>query len=110
MELNEYQERALDTAKYEENLKIVYPALGLGSEAGEVQGKVKKWLRGDYGAGELSEEKKEDLKGELGDVLWYIAVLARDLGLKLEDVAKANVAKLKSRQERNLIKGDGDKR
>ena len=110
MELNDYQKKALETADYDKKHKIIYPALGLGNEAGEVLGKVKKWLRGDDGEGILSEERKQALKEELGDVLWYIAVLARDLDLYLEDIAQVNVEKLRSRKERGTIKGDGDVR
>lgn len=110
MELNEYQKKALTTAGHAEKYKIIYPALGLGNEAGEVQGKIKKWLRGDDGEGIMSTERKQALKEELGDVLWYLSVLAHDLGLSLEDIAKSNVDKLQSRQERGAIKGDGDKR
>ncbi len=110
MELNEYQKKALETALYPAKHKIVYSALGLGNEAGEVMGKIKKWLRGDDGEGEMSDERKDALKGELGDVLWYLAVLANDLDLKLGDIAEANVEKLQSRKERGTLKGDGDKR
>ena len=110
MEFDEYQKKALETAGYEEKYKILYPALGLGNEAGEVLGKIKKWLRGDDGAGVMSPERAEAIKDELGDVLWYLAVLARDLDVKFEDIAKINLDKLKSRKNRGLIKGDGDKR
>lgn len=110
MELNEYQKKALTTAVYDAKYKIIYPALGLAEETGEVVGKVKKWLRGDDGAGEMSEERKEALKGELGDVLWYLSALAADLGMTLEEVANFNVNKLQSRKERGAIKGDGDQR
>lgn len=110
MELNEYQKKALETAIHDEKHKIIYAALGLGNEAGEVLGKVKKWLRGDDGEGEMSVERRQALKEELGDVLWYLAVLANDLDLELDDIARVNVEKLKSRKERGIIKGDGDKR
>lgn len=110
MELNQYQKEALKTAIYPEKYKVIYSALGLGNEAGEVMGKIKKWLRGDDGEGFMSEERKEALKGELGDVLWYLAVLANDLDLSLEDIAKSNVLKLKARSEKGTLKGDGDKR
>lgn len=110
MKLNEYQEQALDTAPQGEKYKIIYPTLGLGNEAGEVLGKVKKWVRGDDGEGGISAERTEALKGELGDVLWYLAVLAHDLGLKLEDIAESNIEKLQSRKARGVIKGDGDTR
>ena len=110
MELNEYQKRALETAIYNPKHKIIYPALGLGEEAGEVLGKIKKWLRGDDGEGGMSAERKQALKEEMGDVLWYLSVLAHDLDLELNDIAQVNVDKLKSRKERGVLKGDGDKR
>ena len=65
-------------------------------------------LRDD--GGKLSEERKAALIKELGDVLWYLAILSRDLGVDLETVAKNNIAKLTSRKERGQIKGDGDNR
>lgn len=110
MELNEYQKKALTTALYPDKYKVIYPALGLGNEAGEVMGKIKKYLRGDDGEGVMSEERKEALKGELGDVLWYLALLSNDLDFSLDDVAKSNIEKLQSRKERGALKGDGDKR
>lgn len=110
MELNDYQKKALRTATYEEKYNIIYPVLGLGNEAGEVMGKVKKWLRGDDGEGILSPERRQALKEEMGDVLWYLAVLARDLDLTLEEIADVNIKKLESRQARGTIKGDGDTR
>lgn len=101
---NEYQEFAKSTAQYPDEYKIIYPTLGLVDEGGEVAGKVKKWLRGD------KELDREGILLELGDPLWYIATLAADLGYTLQEVVDANVAKLSSRKERNLIKGDGDYR
>lgn len=83
---------------------IVYPALGLSGESGEIAEKVKKWLRGDR------ELDVEGLLGELGDPLWYITALAADLGFSLQDVVDYNVNKLSSRKERNVLKGDGDSR
>jgi NTP pyrophosphatase (non-canonical NTP hydrolase) len=110
MNLNEYQQQAIKTAIYPEKYKVIYSALGLGNEAGEVMGKIKKWLRGDDGEGVISEERRGALKGELGDVLWYLAVLAHDLDLDLNDIAESNVAKLKARAEQGTLKGDGDTR
>lgn len=110
MKFEEYQKKALNTALFPEKYKVIYAAMGLGSEAGEVLGKVKKWLRGDDGDGGMSEERKLALRNELGDVLWYLAVLARDLGLSLDDIAKMNIEKLKSRKDRRVLRGDGDKR
>ena len=110
MELNEYQKKAIETAVYDQKYKVIYPALGLGDEAGEVLGKVKKWLRGDDGEGVMSDERRDAIKLEIGDVLWYLAVLARDLDLSFDDIAKANIEKLHSRKERGAIKGNGDYR
>ena len=50
------------------------------------------------------------MKKELGDVLWYVSALARDLDITLEDVANANLKKLEDRKNRNKIKGSGDDR
>ncbi|PIP68887.1 hypothetical protein CO033_00905 [Candidatus Nomurabacteria bacterium CG_4_9_14_0_2_um_filter_32_10] len=110
MKLKEYQKKALITAFHPKKYKVIYPALGLGNESGEVMGKIKKWLRGDDGKGKMSKERKESLKEELGDVLWYLAVLAHDLGISLDDIAKTNIDKLQSRKKRGKLKGDGDKR
>ena len=87
---------------------IVYPTLGLANEAGELAGKVKKIFR-DRG-GVISNEDREALKYELGDVLWYLTQICTELDLTLEEVAAANIEKLFSRLERNTIRGDGDKR
>lgn len=89
---------------YPEKHAIVYPALGLAGEAGEIAEKVKKWLRGDR------ELDREGLLSELGDPLWYITSLADDLGFTLQDVIDRNVEKLSSRKERGVLKGNGDNR
>ena len=108
MTFEEYQKEAQKTALYPEAYRLVYPALGLAGEAGELANKVKKVLR-DHG-GRLSEEAREALLAELGDVLWYVAQVAPDLGESLEAVAQANLAKLRSRKERGRLGGDGDDR
>ncbi len=116
--LNEYQKMALETAVYPKEYKVIYPALGLNGEAGEVADKAKKILRGDSGiivkdasgAIVLPNEKREDIVKEVGDVLWYVATIAHDLGYTLEEVAKINYEKLKSRQERGKLNGSGDNR
>jgi len=109
MTLNEYQEHALETAVYPEKYKVVYPALGLAGEAGETADKIKKVLRGDDG-GVLTDEKRQAVAMEIGDVLWYCATLAHDLGYDLDTIAKMNYAKLKSRKERGKLSGSGDNR
>ncbi len=104
MEFNAYQELAKTTAIYPENAKIFYPCLGLAGEVGEICEKIKKHVRD----GRVLD--KEDLKKELGDVLWYLSTLATDLEISLDDVAVTNYEKLKSRKERNVISGSGDNR
>lgn len=108
MSFNEYQEKAVATAIYGAGNSIIYPALGLGNEAGEVLGKIKKVLRDN--AGEFDNDSKAKISDEIGDVLWYMAALCRDLGISMEDVASNNLAKLADRQSRNVIQGSGDNR
>lgn len=113
MNFNEYQVKAWSTFKLEDSpIKMLYLALGLCGEAGEVAEKIKKIIR-DVGNGEMPEltkEQKELLKKELGDVLWYNACLANVLGISFDEVAVDNIAKLQSRKERNKIGGSGDDR
>lgn len=105
---NEYQKKCLDTAMYPDMGKNpAYPALGLG-EAGEVQNVVKKIYR-DCG-GQIREEHREAVKKELGDLLWYVAVLGFEFDLTLEDIMETNLAKLADRKERGVITGSGDNR
>jgi NTP pyrophosphatase (non-canonical NTP hydrolase) len=108
MDLNKYQELAVSTAIYGAGNKIVYPALGLAGEAGETCEKVKKTLRDNNGV--FDEERVNALKKEIGDVLWYCAALSRDLGLSLNDIAEANIAKLQARRAAGTIQGNGDNR
>lgn len=109
-DFDRYQEQALVTARFPDvgGHRCVYPALGLANEAGEVLGKVKKLFR-DRG-GEVTPEFREELKHELGDVYWYLAVLADAFGLRASDVAEANLDKLADRAERGVIGGEGDHR
>ena len=108
MNFNEYQKLARSTAIYPEEYKVVYPALGLCGEAGEVAEKVKKTVRGDTALNDGII--RGNIAHELGDVLWYVATLADDLGFDLETIAKWNVDKLQRRMKSNKIKGNGDNR
>lgn len=116
MTLNEYQQAAQDTAIYPQEYKVIYPALGMNGEAGECADKVKKIMRDTVilkdkdGAICLTDEQRESLALEIGDVLWCCAALAHDIGLTLDDVAKKNVYKLISRKQRNKLGGSGDYR
>ena len=87
---------------------LVYPTLGLLNEAGELAGKVKKIFRDKDGV--IGEADRLALKGELGDVLWYLAQICTELDLSLPDVAAANLEKLFSRMARNALSGEGDER
>jgi NTP pyrophosphatase (non-canonical NTP hydrolase) len=106
MKLDEYQTRAESTAIYPTEYAIVYPALGLTGEAGEVADKVKKIIRD----AKSDLFYKSDIAKELGDVLWYVAILARDLGYSLEEVAQMNLDKLEDRKNRDMLQGSGDNR
>lgn len=110
--MNDYQADTAATAIYK--WKVVYPALGLASEAGEVCDKIKKLIR-DHGIDQggledLKDAQRVAIASELGDCLWYIAALSRDLGISLNEVAHINLEKLKSRQERGKLEGSGDNR
>lgn len=108
MTLNEYQQKALETAVYPQEYKVIYPALGLTGEAGECSDKVKKVIRDNNG--EFTVEKKVEIAKEIGDVLWYCATLANDIGFDLETIGQMNYNKLHSRQERGVLHGSGDNR
>lgn len=108
MELNEYGKKAAEFAIYDQKWNLIYPILGLASESGEIAGKFKKVLRDNNG--ELTSDTKQMCIAELGDVLWYVAAIARDLDSSLEEVAMINLGKLQSRKDRNCLKGSGDNR
>ncbi len=103
MTFKEYQKYAESTAVYPKDEGIKYTALGLCGESGEVAEKVKKFIRdGKFDA--------EEIKKELGDVLWYVAMSAKELGSDIEEIASINVNKLLKRKLENKIKGEGDNR
>lgn len=109
MNLNDYQTLSRRTALYKDKgNNFIYPTLGLAGETGEVAEKVKKILRDKNGV--VDEQTKESLKKELGDVLWYLAQLATEFGISLDDIADANLKKLMNRMERGKLGGDGDNR
>lgn len=108
MTLNEYQDLSIETAIYNRQWAVMYPAMGLAGEVGEVLNKVKKVYRDDNG--HMTDEQRESISKELGDCLWYMSALANDLGMRLEDCALGNIDKLSSRMERGVIGGSGDDR
>ncbi len=110
MTFDDYQKQALTTAIINPNPlmdKTIW-VMGVAGEAGEVLEKWKKIVA--YKDGKISAEDLQELSKELGDVVWYIAVLAESLGLSLEDIMKQNLEKLASRKARNVQKGQGDNR
>ena len=109
MDCDEYQRAALQTARDKEAAgEFMHLVLGLVGEAGEIAEKVKKLVRDKNG--DLAQLDREDMAAELGDVLWYTAVLANFLGLSMNEVAERNVEKLADRLRRGRLGGSGDNR
>src|ERR1700754_3636169 len=107
MDLNNYQQAALRTAApKDKHNELFHLLLGLVGETGEIAEKAKKIVR-DHDS-DFSQWNVEDLKKELGDSLWYIAVIADYFDVTLEEVAQLNIAKLADRQRRGVIGGSGD--
>ena len=110
MNLNDYQKQALTTASStgDEFKDLLHWVLGINGEAGEVAEKLKKIIRDKNS--EISDDDRQELAKEIGDVLWYLAVFAHQLGLPLGEVAQTNLDKLQSRHKRGVIQGSGDNR
>lgn len=104
MDFDEYQDATEETAIYPEDIGLIYTTLGLAGESGEIAEKLKKFLR------EGDDEYIEEMEDELGDVLWYLARVADELDLSLDDVAESNLDKLLDRKERDVLTGQGDDR
>jgi NTP pyrophosphatase (non-canonical NTP hydrolase) len=109
MNLNDYQAAALQTAVYpNQGANFAYPALGLAGEAGEVADKLKKVIRDNDGV--LTDQVRDAVAKELGDTMWYLAVLANEMDYDLATIAQINIDKLNSRKERGVLSGSGDNR
>ena len=113
MGFDEYQKAIKKFDFYEDTDDVLAPGfmakiLGLSGEAGEVSEKFKKIIRDKNGV--ISEEDKNSLKKELGDVLWYISTISRYLGIPMSEVVEANLEKLESRKQRDKLHGEGDDR
>lgn len=111
MDLDEYQKRAATTDLTSNNdllFSRMYLSMGLAGETGELIEKLKKVVRNEGGI--VSEEKLAGIKGELGDVLWYLSQLGHSFGLRLSDIAEHNLNKLADRVARGVLKSEGDER
>lgn len=107
-EFNEYQKMVIDTKIYPSDMQIIYPMIGLCGEVGEVSEKIKKTIRDKNKL--FDDNTNFEIIKELGDVLWYIAAMAHDLGYELSEVAQFNVEKIIHRKDTNKINGEGDNR
>lgn len=106
---DEYQKACKKTAIYPNIGKnFTYPTIGLMGEAGEVANKVKKLIRDDNS--KITKEKRDEIAHEIGDMMWYMAQLSTELGIKFSEVAKGNLEKLAVRAKENKIHGSGDNR
>jgi len=116
MNINEYQEKAREVAIYPnvggvaqgDPSPLYYLGLGLAGESGEIAEKLKKLFRDSNG--EITEEFVATLKGELGDILWYVSNMCSELNMDFEDVFQGNIDKLFSRRDRGKLHGSGDDR
>jgi len=111
MDFDEYEKLASRTALFDESqplYRLYDLGLGIAGESGELAEKLKKAIRDD--GGEITDERREALKREIGDVLWYLSQLSRALNVPFSEVASANIKKLKDRYARDAIKGSGDNR
>lgn len=113
MNFNDYQDRIIEFdvgTSAQDNLSPgwLYYVLGIAGESGELMEKVKKLFR-DHN-GELSPERIEEITYEMGDILWYMARFADNLGIQFDYVAYKNIEKLASRKKRNTLHGNGDNR
>ena len=110
MNFDEYQKQALKTrvTHPDELMNKTVWVMGVAGEAGEVVEKWKKIVA--YKDGKISEDDLRELAKELGDVVWYVAILADSLGLSFGEIMQNNLDKLASRQNRGVLKGKGDNR
>ncbi len=106
MEMDMYQSKSAETAVYPDSLKggVFYASLGLAGEVGELLNKIKKIAR------DGAVPDKEGITLELGDILWYVSAVASEMGIKMDDVAGANLEKLSRRKANGTLHGSGDNR
>ena len=104
-----YQEKACETAIFPKKQAMEYLTLGLTGESGEIANKVKKFIR-DGAAKDEYLAKRIEIGYEIGDVLWYCAVLAEELEMNLGHIMEKNLEKLADRHKRGKNSGSGDHR
>jgi NTP pyrophosphatase (non-canonical NTP hydrolase) len=104
----EYQLETQLTAVYPHDIAVLYCTVALAGETGEVSEKVKKVFRDNNGR--FTQDKVREIAKELGDVLWYVSQLAKELNLSLDSIAKGNLSKLRERREKGKLSGSGDDR
>ena len=109
MNFDQYQQKAKAFADYPNiGNNVFYPVLGLSGESGEIANKVSKIIRDDL---DIKDTKfKDEIKREMGDVLWFLSQIGIELNISLDDVAEYNLKKLRSRKKRGTLHGDGDNR
>lgn len=105
---NEYQEKAATTAIYPKDMGLYYTALGLAAEAGEVSSEISKMIRDDKGV--LTEDRRNKLKGEISDCYWFLAMITKETGFTMEEIAQYNLDKLADRARRGVLGGSGSNR
>lgn len=135
MNFKEYEDEAVKTAIYPGRgtpLGLMYVGLKMNGEAGEFAEHIGKSIRDDgfgteqtsyirdydgtdlgtemYISSNMTKTRRELLIKEIGDVLWYLAAGAAELGTDLETIAKQNIEKLRDRKERGKLGGSGDNR
>jgi len=113
VEINRYAEKAVSTAVYPgqgEQKGLMYATLGLCSETGELAEFIKKSVRDEGKGGDLVGKRLEDVKDELGDIMWYWAAVCRELGVDCGEMLERNLLKLQGRKERGTLHGHGHDR
>ena len=104
-----YQDKACETAIFPKEKATEYLTLGLTGEAGEIANKVKKFIR-DGATQDEYLAKRIEIGYEIGDVLWYCAVLAKEMEMDLGHIMENNLQKLADRKKRGMLSGSGDNR
>ena len=103
MELNDYQQKALSFRLPTAN--PLYALLNLASEVGELHGHIAKGIRDTP-----NKDYYKNIRKELGDILWCLAVVCHDFDFSLGEIAELNIIKLTKRTADGTVQGSGDNR